>query len=53
MVSWFLKMFLKILKPFAKLGIIMSIIQAIEDQLNGDETPEESTTDPAAPADNA
>lgn len=47
MVSWFLKMFLKALKPFAKIGIILAIIKAIEDQINGGNT--EDPTDPAVP----
>lgn len=47
MVSWFLKMFLKALKPFAKIGIIMAIISAIKDALKpGDE---EDPSDPAVP----
>lgn len=47
MVSWVLKMFLKVLKPFAKIGIILALIKAIEDAINGGNG--EDPTDPAAP----
>ncbi|MDY4254142.1 MAG: hypothetical protein SOX69_00245 [Oscillospiraceae bacterium] len=47
MVSWFLKMFLKALKPFAKIGIILAIIKAIEEQLKGGNN--EDPSDPAVP----
>jgi hypothetical protein len=48
MASWFLKMFLKILKPFAKIGIFMALIQQIEEMLKGSSDEEEST-DAAVP----
>lgn len=49
MVSWFLKMLLKILKPFGKAGIMLVIIKAIEDMINGDNGGDEDNTDPAVP----
>lgn len=49
MVSWFLKMFLKILKPFGKIGIMLVIIKAIEDMLKGENGGNEDNTDPAVP----
>lgn len=45
--AWFLKMFAKVLKPFAKFAIIFAILQAIEDLLNGKK--DEDPTDPAVP----
>lgn len=49
MVSWFLKMFLKILKPFGKIGFMLVIIKAIEDMLKGENGGNEDNTDPAVP----
>ncbi len=47
MASWFIKMFLKILKPFAKIGIFVALIQQLQEMLEGKS--DEESTDAAVP----
>ena len=46
MISWILKMLLKVMKPFAKIMIFQAIVSSLMEAVGEDETAEEPIIDP-------